>query len=468
MQRYVVSLGILICLLFLSIWPFEQFTEFHNSQRLVSTVLVAVALILSIWFAKVSSRTLRMIACAYLWAGICILSSPLPLWSLLEFGLLSSVVVLGITLMPKVDKFQISTLAAIFVIIQTFYVVHNLTAYSVVLITKSAFQPFSLSNGFSNVRFYGQFLIWTVPFVLGVVSSNPKTPYRSFVVAILMFGWAFEFLTLTRAYMLGMIVSFSVVWWVAKGGASQYLKWLLITAVGGFIIYLIMLFVLPNIFGVVIEEALSQSIGRDMLNSSGRVQLWRDAIDLMLQYPWFGAGPMMTALVSVSKIAAHPHNYLLQLLAEWGIPFTLLLSGGVIYGAIKWKKLVNFNAPERIPYAVPATAALSAGAGAGLVDGLIVMPVSLVYLTLLLAVVAGLWREWTPSELRRSFPKWSIPILLTPAIFAANFSIINWAHWIAEKSVPTAMAGKGYHLQMDSSPRFWIFGHIVQDVADGH
>jgi putative inorganic carbon (hco3(-)) transporter len=380
---------------------------------------------------------------------------------MLELGLLFSVALLGLTLIPRLTELHSKHLLYIFVIIQTFYVVHNLTNYTVVMITGAKLEPYSLCNGFSNTRFYGQFLTWTMPLTIGALSVNRRYPYRKAIAVLLIIEWAFQFLTLNRSFLVAMAATLPAVWWMTQEHWKRYAKWLLLTAAGGFGLYILILHVLPGLLGIDVSYAVKFSSGRDVLDSSGRVRLWLDAWQLMMNHPWLGAGPMMTALGSVSKISAHPHNYLLQLLAEWGIPLTLLLTGGAVFGVIRWRKLVQSAPVDIALLALPISASLSAGAVAGLFDGLLVMPVSLIYMTLVLACCAGLWRTLTPEVPRRKLPLLAIPVLVSPAIFVAVFSVMNWPHWSTGSEMPKPMSGNGYQLQTDLKPRFWLTGQIA-------
>lgn len=329
--------------------------------------------------------------------------------------------------------------------------------------------PYDLATGFSNIRFYAQFLIWTVPFVVGILALYPKLVYRNAIVFVLMLDWAYQFLTGTRAFMLALAISIPAVWLFTKTDKQlwkQYTKWLLISAFGGFVLYVLMLFVIPGLYGVNIDMALDATARRDMLTSSGRVHLWQEAWRLMREHPWLGAGPMMTAMLVDLKTSAHPHNFVMQLLAEWGIPFTCALLIFITIGILRWKKLIDIDRMERVPLALPVVAALSAGITAGLVDGLMVMPVSLVYMTIIIGLLAALWRHWTSSDARIRFPKWLIPIFVAPAAYVAIYSFSMWPERNVADESKKPIIGDGYHILQDRNPRFWVDGHIVLDKAD--
>jgi putative inorganic carbon (hco3(-)) transporter len=462
-QKYGFSVVTATVLLALSVAPFYVNADFHDTQRLISAMLAAAALCLTIGFAQVSKTAVWLLSAAYVWGLVAVAYSPVPLWSLVEFGLLFSVVLIGICLIPKLDTAQLQHLAVLFAVIHGFYIVHNLTDYTMYMVTGSRFDPYSLANGFSNVRFYGQFLVWTVPFLIGTLAVNPRLPYRKVIVLLLMFDWAFELLALTRAFLVAMAVTLPVVLWIVRERWREYAKWFCLSALGGCVLYVLMLFVIPKLLAIDIHYAFMHSAGRSILNSSGRMELWSEAFQQVLAHPWLGIGPMMTALTSVSSISAHPHNFVLQLLAEWGIPFTTLLLGGAAVGFLRWRKIIRANASERIDLALPVTVSLVAGATAGLFDGLIVMPVSLTYMTIMFAILGCLWRQWTPEVNRSRFSMWIWPVLLAPGIFVAVFAVVNWPYWTSNTPASLPMYGGGYQLLTKLNPRFWMAGHISLD-----
>jgi O-antigen ligase len=63
--------------------------------------------------------------------------------------------------------------------------------------------------------------------------------------------------------------------------------------------------------------------------SSGRVEIWQWAIAAIKEQPWFGHGLYGFYFLEARKasefIYDHPHNSLLQMAVEWGIPASLAL-----------------------------------------------------------------------------------------------------------------------------------------------
>jgi hypothetical protein len=81
------------------------------------------------------------------------------------------------------------------------------------------------------------------------------------------------------------------------------------------------------------------------------------------------------------------------------------------------------HATERQLLALPAVASIGAAATAGLLDGLIVMPISLAYMTIMLGIAVSLQRTWTPDTYRIRLPVWANLILLMPSLALAGFTV---------------------------------------------
>ncbi|MBJ6611960.1 MAG: O-antigen ligase family protein [Candidatus Thiothrix moscowensis] len=452
--RWIV---VLLGLFLLSFLPLEMSSAFHDSQRLISSWLFLLGIVATIRFARISRQALWLLTGIYLYGMVVVVASPIPMWSLLEFSLLFTVVLFALVFMPAVTGQDMRWLLLCFVFIQAFYLVRNLTNYVFVMVSEADFDAFALVDGFSNVRFYGQFLLWTVPFVLGVLAVDKALSYRWLIGLVVIFAWAFAFLTGTRAFFLGMLFSMIGVIWVVGRYGKSYLQYCVVTAALGFGVYYVMAMLIPDWFRqpAEVQALLSQSVGRDITTSYDRIALWQDAWRVAWEHPLLGGGPMVTAVEGVSQFAAHPHNYVLQLLAEWGIPFSLglLLLGA--WGVWRWRQQVRCQLEARWAMALPVTASVSAVAVAGLVDGFLVMPVSLVYMGLVLSVGVAQWRMWT-VDTPREVPSYTLLLMaLLPTVWLACFVMIDWLGIGGDSYALT-----GFQTVDLGFPRFWIDGNI--------
>ena len=172
-SQFKIASLFLVALLILAVAPYIQLALPHDTQRLLSSILIALTLMVSLWFAKLSMKLLWVVLTVFLWGILSVWLSPMPFWSSLEFAMLFSVVLLCISLFPKVDATLLKQLAVIFVFIQALYLSLNLIYYIDILMYSKILVPSDLVTGFSNIRFYAQFLIWTVPFVLAILVIYP-------------------------------------------------------------------------------------------------------------------------------------------------------------------------------------------------------------------------------------------------------------------------------------------------------
>ena len=121
-----------------------------------------------------------------------------------------------------------------------------------------------------------------------------------------------------------------------------------------------------------------QSLGRPMMHSSGRVLAWRGIIDDSVNNPLLGIGPMNYACTSPIRMS-HPHNFPLQLAAEWGMPVALAVC--VIFGFLLWRisrsiRKQEFGGPEDTVIAGLLFTGVLAAALYACLSGVMVMPAS--------------------------------------------------------------------------------------------
>jgi O-antigen ligase len=88
---------------------------------------------------------------------------------------------------------------------------------------------------------------------------------------------------------------------------------------------------------------------------------------------------------------ANPHNALLQLAAEWGVPVVLIVLALFLWGVTRWpshRRSASFT-EEQPDLRVALFAALLTSALYSLFDGIIVMPVSQLLLALIIGWMLG-------------------------------------------------------------------------------
>jgi O-antigen ligase len=143
--------------------------------------------------------------------------------------------------------------------------------------------------------------------------------------------------------------------------------------------------------------------------------------------PWLGAGPLHFAHHAQDlQIAAHPHNWPLQIGSEWGLPALLLLCSAL---ALAMRKLWQLRKIVAAKDQDTLTAWLVTGLAIlldGLVSGLLVMPTSQLWIALYVGCVWG----WSTAQLPFSKPIAMRPsrlhfVLLTLGALLLLYALVN-------------------------------------------
>jgi hypothetical protein len=136
-----------------------------------------------------------------------------------------------------------------------------------------------------------------------------------------------------------------------------------------------------------------QSLGRPMANTSGRTWMWSVTVRDSRNHPLLGIGPMNYVCTSPNRIG-HPHNFPLQLAAEWGIP--VALAACVVFLVLLTKGWQSIRRDEYSTADDGATAgllltAVLAAAFHACLSGVMVMPASQVTGLLICGMLLGLY-----------------------------------------------------------------------------
>ncbi|KOR33297.1 hypothetical protein TI05_01910 [Achromatium sp. WMS3] len=445
-EEYIIAL-LYLMLLISSILPkLLPMVYYHDSQRLVVNLIFLV--ILSIRFVSgviISKGSVSLLLIVLIWGSITSLQSLNPLWSIIEVCLFLSIAITVIFIFPLSNVWLLSQLALIFASIQLVYATINYFNYVLIYINNVPFDPWLVIDGFSNIRFYSQFLTWTIPFLTGYIAVSKNSNYRLIVFSSIILSWILVLMSGTRAFVFGIVSSIIAVSWFLPNIWKSYLKWTFITGTIGTIGSIILIWLAPSPIATFDDH---------LFRVSDRITLWSETISVIIDRPYVGIGPMLTAMEGILTRFAHPHNFILQLMAEWGVPFAIFFIIFLGYAAFRWKYVIAENPTERESLALPITASVSAAIAVGLVSGIIVMPISLLYMTLVLGFGMALWRTWTPQIQRSVAPLWLAILLLTPVVLLSSVTTMHWCTKILHAPKERRCA---------KSPRFWIYGKISQD-----
>jgi hypothetical protein len=189
---------------------------------------------------------------------------------------------------------------------------------------------------FANIRFLSQFMTWTWPLlVLPLISKNNLSKASKSGLFIIISCWFFQiFMLQGRSNMLEFIIVPIVLLAMFRKKSLPWIKWQLLGIIAGFILwYLVYMFILSGGYrNVAITE------------HTERWFIYLACLKTALSHPLLGIGPMhlsikLLPMGEYSGWIATPHNTLLKILAEWGIPAFILFCATACMALYKWAKL---------------------------------------------------------------------------------------------------------------------------------
>ncbi len=478
--------------------------HWHDSQRALQLIVLAIiGITTAVWPALArtllgqASATLHrpdalLLAAALLLGLASATQSESPRFALAEISLLA-LLALGICVVaasravegPRFDRvalFMITLAAAALV-------APFLVAWLAGMSTGVGLIPtFLFQSGFSNVRFLGQFHTLVLPLLACVVLlPGLRRGYRLIVFTLLVLTWVMAISTATRgtwfAWTIGVLLALPF----ARLHLLPLLKVQVAALAAGSLVSWLMFEVAPR-YAVNPGDAsvLHSFFGRfaDPFALSLRDVLWTRALELIAQHPWLGVGPMMLAL-DHNTVASHPHNALLQLAAEWGVPAALALS--LVGMRLWWGLAVSISRRSQAAPASPASGdqatsqlacallwAISGAAVHSMVDGLLVMPYAQVLCVVTVGWALGIASTptarlgRTPAALetyRADTPGTTIYFMVAAVVAAACVAL-------AAGTLPEAVrldAREHAYFELHPAdvprkPRLWAQGWLTEDV----
>src|SRR3990167_3565374 len=302
-----------------------------------------------------------------------------------------------------------------------------LLVYGIALVAGGQPHPANLIPGFDIFRFFNHGQTVTLPllglFICLVQGEDMcSRRWRSAGWAALVLWWMLLFVTAGRGTLIALVVAMAGVGLWRQSLAWPWVRTMALGAVAGLLAYGVLYVGVPQWLGLESFGFLGQVVQRSIDNpGSSRWALWSCAADMVQQHPWLGAGPLHYAqFCAPLGIAAHPHNWVLQIAAEWGLVMVACAAGMVLCAlrALRYRG-ARLQPGDTMNQAM-LTCWLATGAAVlldGLVSGLLVMPVSQLWI----AVYAGLAWGWTLSPALAQYKalppgwRWAVGVCLVGA-----------------------------------------------------
>jgi O-antigen ligase len=411
----VVLFITLTALIVLPSYSFIPWLIMYDEKRLAALLLLAAAgSILAARpaagaaLAKISA-TGRLLVLGILVLGlISAVLAASPRHALLEVSFFAGLVGFALVLAAQTSRHWLRSVAIALTVAAAIYALRTITVYLAILIAGDPLKLPEPFTGFTNRRFFNQYQIWTLsltalPFVL---TSIKPARLRHGLVALTVVWWTLLFASGSRGALLAVIAGLLATRWLLGPATNPVLRRLILAAAAGFGLYLVAFDLIPWLIGI--ESFLATARYADF-GSPGRIALWSAALEQIRADPLFGIGPMHLAWVP-SAYAAHPHNSVLQLAAEWGLPCTALILSGMVLAARAWTRHCRAqltNSPQDSLPEILLTLSLSMGLAYSLFSGVIVMPLSQLLFALVAAAMLYRFRPTRKNELRR----WPLQVL---------------------------------------------------------
>lgn len=458
-RKYFLLFPFFLFIIYLPNKPIPSDFHWHDSQRIGQIILIAYAVIFGVllrFFETGKKIFYAFLIFVFLGIVSTFLSSSL-IWSLTEMAIFLGSYALGIFVYrffsadyERVEKYSF------FVLFFTvfFLVVYFSVTYISSFFIGNLFDAWQFINGFSNPRFFGQFLTLLLPVLIAPVLQKSRWSRAFFILSCTT---CFMLVASgTRGALLG-IGSVMTVYALLNKLSRQWVILMLKIACIAFFMQYILIGLLPDYFQMTVEN---DAFDRKLVGLSARELLWWKSIDMVMERPFFGFGPMHFANMS-DVIASHPHQFFLQILSEWGGVFFLVFFCcllRVIFLIIK--ELIFFEKIKdekmKIIYVCLSASVLSS-LMQSMVDGVFVMPYTEIIFVFMASWLAAVYHglEGKENAMRNSLTMNGL-IMNFLFIFAAcilAYSFFEKSPTYIGKSQENYYKNEGF-----LKPRFWING----------
>ena len=313
------------------------------------------------------------------------------------------------------------------------YSLRLLVMYLIALATGFQMDLHSLAVSFSNVRFLNHTQTALLPLIVLLFLQAPRgSGLRKTWWTLTAFWWALLFVSEARATLLALLVCCVTVMALRRSHAREFIVMMMWTALAGLLIYSTVFVMLPLALGMQPIGMLSNAVARTIANpSSDRNLLWTLAWQLINAHPWLGVGPQHFAHEGARLyVGAHPHDWLLQIATEWGIPALLCLLGTVAVGLRalirSGARLDTADLPNQ-QILVALLVACTAVFVDGLFSGVLVMPQSRLAIALVLGMACGWVRMQSGEEQRVATGRSFIARAILCGLVAAGLCGLIWS-----------------------------------------
>lgn len=208
--------------------------------------------------------------------------------------------------------------------------------------------------GFANIRFFSDYqsiLLLIIP--IAIERLVPIGLARSTCNAAGMAFFALALIAGSRSLIFAHLLTHTVLLFVFGNIYKPYLFKQLKFWIGGTIFFIFLTEALPWILS---NSSSNTATSLARTDTSGRNELWLLAWELIKENPILGVGPLHFSMTA-NHIASSPHNFLIQITVEWGIPAALTLCAIFARILFDMQKKVKLENAKGSPISLGITAA---------------------------------------------------------------------------------------------------------------
>jgi O-antigen ligase len=450
----------------------------HDGQRIAQLVLIGFVVILCLAVSRAGNAVSRIWAAISLWTRVAMYSAfalglisalraQLWRWAILEWAmlLLLLVVTLGVATGRRAGGTCVDRLLVVMVAMTATAYAAKVVIVYVAMLTVGAghgmvFNVHELFTGFSNIRFFGHVQTMLLPFLLLPAMWWATTIRRRLLLGIVpALWWMLVAASGTRGTWVALFLGALTALLFGGRTGRRWIRWQIAGLVCGLLCYAVFVLLVPQL----LEQPTSfLHRSNDLTSLSSREVIWAAALEFTKDNPILGVGPMHFAYYA-NAVAAHPHNAILQFMAEWGVPAALLITVVIAHSGLTFAGWVRRNTAgldeQTRMTAIALQAALVGAAAQAMVDGLLVMPVGQILLTLISGWALGLYlacaKKIVPcGHLEKAFG--------TVLIVLAAAGVIHGVQPEIGRLEQREAAYMADHPGVLLLPRFWAQGWIKQ------
>ncbi|UXH78185.1 O-antigen ligase family protein [Roseateles amylovorans] len=455
----------LTCIVAVAIWlipvlhsVMPGYWSAHDFSRLSQLVLLTAAVPFCLQSASIRYPNQVVDRVGFAAFSMCVMTSVgmsyIPAIAIREVILFAALFTLSCAMAREMARVGCERPLQIMALGTLIYGLHVVGMAIVVLANGQPIAGWELLTGFDNPRFLNHAQTIAIPLAAAVsLQPNTRRLMRTIALGATFLSGALLFICQGRATIVAIAVGICVVIALFRGTAvRRYAVALSVPLLlGGLSMALLFQFA-PETVGGVGSDGFTKVHSRDFL-------ILR-AMDIAIDSPWFGVGPMHYAHAYNGK-ASHPHNFYIQLLAEVGIPATLISAVLVARWMRRCYRTLRRVSGDLQPLAAGVWTAFTAVLVDGLFSGNFVMPISQLWIAVLLGIIMGMLGGGANSESDHSFPSPRLAIARRPVVllvFAATGWLALQAFSEAAGVDAPTLHGASEAFKTYIAPRFWSHG----------